>query len=189
MPWANDWKGTDLTKLDDWCVYVAHDMQVFYNGQGYTTVLADRSEAITEAVAGYFVVGIPGISQVRPNLFTASLQSPTFNMGANANTWDNNTAWATNVGTSIAADATDGAAPWGLTGRDMVAGVVVLGMLGVVAMGTSAMGGFGALGLFLISIPMLWLATYFKIIGVQSVMVLTIIFGFLAIRQFWIKTT
>jgi hypothetical protein len=185
----SDWKGYDLTKLDDWCVYVALDMQTYYGGSGYVTVLTDRKLAITDAVGGYFTTGIPGIGQRRPNLFTTSQQSPAFNAGVSLLPVDNTTAYTAYVGTTISNDAAVFAVPFGLTGRDMLAGGMALAMLGVVATGTAAMGGFGALGLFLISIPFLWLATYFKIVGVQWIIILTIIFGLLAIRQFWIKTT
>jgi hypothetical protein len=189
LPWANDWKGSDLTRLDDWCIFVATNMQKFHNGSGYVTVLTDRELAITDAVGGYFTTGIPAIGQVRPNLFTTSQQNPVFNMGVADNTWDNATAWSVNVGPSIAADAAVFAIPFGLTGRDLAAAGIALGMLGVVMTGAASTGGFGALGFFLISIPILWLGTYFKIVGVQYVMALTIIFGFLFVRQFWIKTT
>lgn len=189
VPWANDWKGADLTKLDDWCIYVALDMQTFYSGSGYVTVLTDRKLAITDAVGGYFTAGIAGIGQIRPNLFTTSQQSPVFTSGISGLPADNTTAYTAYVGSAIAADAAVMAVPFGLTARDVLAAVIGLSMLGVIMTGVSAMGGFGALGLFLISIPFLWLGTYFKIIGVQWVMILTIIFGFFAVRQFIIKTT
>lgn len=189
VPWANDWKGSDLTKLDDWAIYVALDMQTFYSGSGYVTVLTDRKLAITDAVGGYFTAGIAGIGQIRPNLFTTSQQSPVFSSGISALPTDNLTAYTAYVGSNIATDAAVIATPFGLTARDVLAGIICLAMLGVIMTGTSMMGGFGALGLFLISIPFLWLGTYFKIIGVQWVMILTIIFGFFAVRQFIIKTT
>lgn len=185
----SDWKGYDLTKLDDWCVYVALDMQTYYNGAGYVTVLTDRKLAITDAVGGYFTAGIAGIGQQRPNLFTTSQQSAFFAGGISKLPVDNTTAYTAYVGPSIAADAATMATPLGLTGRDILAGGMMVSMLGVIMLGTSAMGGFGALGLFLISIPFMWLATYFKIIGIQWIMIVTIIFGFLAVRQFIIKTT
>jgi hypothetical protein len=189
LPWANDWKGADLTKLDDWAVYVAMNMQTFYSGSGYVTVLTDRKLAITDAVGGYFTAGIAGIGQVRPNLFTTSQQTPTFTAGVSLIPTDNTTAYTAYVGSTIANDANDLGVPFGMTGRDMLAGALALAMLGVIMTGTAAMGGFGALGLFLISIPILWLGTYFKVVGVQYIMILTIIFGFLFVRQFWIKTT
>ena len=189
LTYSDDWKGSDLVRLDDWCLGVAWNMQTYSNATGYTVVLTDRKLAITDSVGGYFTSGIPGIAQVRPNLFTTSQQHPTFDAGVSGLPADNTTAYVAYVGTPIATDAATLAVPLGLTARDILGGLIVLAMLGVVMTGVSAMGGFGALGLFLISVPLLWLGTYFKILGVQWVMVLTFIFGFFAIRQFIIKTT
>lgn len=185
----SDWKGYDLTKLDDWCIYVALGMQTYYNGAGYVTVLTDRKLAITDAVGGYFTAGIAGIGQVRPNLFTTSQQNAVFTAGVSGLPADNATGYVAFVGNTVATDAGVLGTPLGLTGRDMLAAGMAAAMLGVIMLGTSAMGGFGALGLFLIAVPILWLGTYFQVVGVQWVMILTVVFGFLAIRQFIIKTT
>lgn len=186
---TSDWKGYDLTKLDNWCIGVAINMQIFNKSSGYTVVLTDGTQEITDVAGGYFTTGIANIAQIRPNLFTTSKQSPSFTLGTSNNTFDNPAAWAAAVGVTLAGDSATLGTPFGMTGRDMLAAVLVFGMLGVVVSGTMALGGFGALGLLLISIPILWLGTYFRIFGVQWVIVLTIIFGILAIRQFWIKTT
>lgn len=184
-----DWKGADLVKLDDWAIYVAYNMQTYDQTGGYITILTDRKQAITDAVGGYFTAGIPGIGQIRPNLFTTSQIKATMGIGTSNDTWDSSDAWSTNVGPSIAADAAVMAAPLGLTGRDFLAGGTLLISLAVIGFGTATMGGFGALGLFLISIPIVWLSTYFRIFPVIPLLIIIIFFGWMAIRQFFIKTT
>lgn len=185
---VKDWRGYDLTKLDEWCISIASNMQLSYK-VSMLAVLGDRGTVVNDTGTGYFTVGVPGIDQVRPYLFTTSQIRSRFTMGVNNNTWDNTTAWQTNVGSYIAADAVDFGAPFGLGGRDLLAGGIAIVMLGIIGMGTAAMGGFGALGLLLICIPILWVGTYFKIMPVQIILIITIIFGILAVRQFWIKTT
>ncbi len=185
-----DWYGSDLTKLDSWCKGVANHMAASdsTNVWDYIRRVTDQGEMISDEVGGYFTTGIPGISQVRPNLFTTSQLKPRSPSGTANNTWDSLTAWQTYVGSGISADAVTLAAPFGLNGKDFMAGLIGLIILGFMMMVVGSTGGFGALGALLLAVPILWLGTYFRIVTVTIVIVMCIFFAVWAIRQFIIKT-
>ncbi len=190
----SDWRGYDLTKLDDWCVYTAFDMQVYYQEAGYVTVKTDGNLAITDAAGGYFTAGIPGISQVRPNLFTTSKQTAPWPSTVASNTWDTyptgdiNTAWIQFVGSAIASDAGTIAYPFGVTGRDFLGIAVLFVILGCMMTVTAQTGGFGALGAALIALPILWLGVWFRVVNVAVMLLVIIGMAILFLRQFVVKT-
>ncbi len=69
----SDWYGSDLTNLDRWCIRTATNMQAYDNttiSNPYIATLTGIGMVITDAAYSYFTLGIPGIAQFRPNLFT-----------------------------------------------------------------------------------------------------------------------
>lgn len=187
---SSDWKGNNLTKLDSWCIGACFNMassdSVAVNT--YITPVTDTVSVISDYAGGYFTTGIPAIAQQRPYLFATAQYEPPINVGTAFNFWDSATAWQTFVGTTIAGDATTIAIPFGISGKDLLFGVVMLAMLGCVMVVVGGTGGFGALGAVLISVPILWLGTYFRIVSISVIIVMILIFGMFAIRQFVIKT-
>ncbi len=187
---TKDWYGFDKGELEQWCRGVAYNMAAS-DSRGwmdYLKLLTDQGNVLTDEVGGYFTTGIPGISQVLPNLFTTSQRYPKFPAGSNANTWDNLTAWQTYVGPSIAADATVFAAPFGVQGRDFMAGLIAMGVIGFLLIVVGATGGQGALGAVLLAIPLIWLGYQFRIVPSYAIGLLALAFGFFVIRQFIVKT-
>ena len=182
-----DWKGSDLTKLDYWCRGTAINMQINDGRNDYLDDVNNRT-VITDAASTYFNLGLPGINQIRPNLFATQQQSVDGTGGTSLATWDSGSAWSTNVGTAIATDAATMGAPFGIDGKAFLGGVIMLGMLGCIMIVVSGMNGVGALGALLLAIPMLWYGTYMKIIPIIVIMIICIIFGMFAIRQFVVKT-
>ncbi len=185
-----DWKGSDLTKLDSWCIGTAVNMGLSDGGtiNKYITYPTDRGAIINDDAGGYFTTGIPAIGQIRPRLFTTTQYKTPIAGGTPTNIWDSPTAWQTFVGATIAGDVTTIAIPFGITGKDLLAGVIMLAMLGCVMTVVGGTGGFGALGAILIAVPILWLGTYFRIVTIALITILVIFFGIFAIRQFVIKT-
>lgn len=185
---VDDWRGYDLTTLDDWCVGVVMNMQVSDSRSDYLTVLVGYGVAITDEAGGYFDAGVPGLAQTRPNLFESYPMSVDYEIGTASNTWDSTTAWQTNVGSIITADSVVLALPFGITGKDFLAGLIMLVILGFVMLVAGAAGGFGALGAVLIAVPFLWLGTYFEIIPAIIILMVALFFGAMFIRQFVVKT-
>lgn len=180
-----DWKGSDLTKLDYWCRGVAINMQIADSRNDYLVDVADRNSMINDPASSYFTMGIPAITQIRPNLFTTTKQTPQQPTGPAGSVWDSLTAWTGNVGPIISGDATIMAAPFGLNGKDFLAGVIMLSILGIII----SVAAFGALGGLLISLPIIWVGSWFKILPIILLILLILFFGFMFIRQFFIKTT
>jgi hypothetical protein len=174
---AGDWKGSDKTKLDEWCRGVAISMAAADNVSAptYLQVLTDRREVISDAAGGYFTMGIPGISQVRPYLFATHIIQPTVVTASGSSIYTNATAWETFVGAQAAADITAFGLPFGLSGRNAAAGMIFLIIIGVMLIIVKGTGGFGALGAFFIAIPVLWLGTYWQINEVQLLGVIVIL--------------
>ena len=187
---STDWKGEDLSKLDAWCIGTAINMGLSDAGSVsyYVSSSTDKGLLINDAAGGYFTSGIPYIGVVRPNIFVTAQYQTTLNAGTEDNAWDDASAWETFVGATITGDVTTIAIPFGITGKDLLFGVVLLSMLGCIITVVSGTGGFGALGALLISVPILWLGTYFRIVPIAVILLMVIFFGLLAIRQFVVKT-
>jgi hypothetical protein len=187
---ASDWKGTDLTYLDDLCLSIATNMEDTDNQNNYTALLANGMTAI-DAATGYFVSGIPAIATIRPNLFTVSELEVIFPATTDDNAWDvavgSPLDYSTFLGTNLTSDLTVFGVPLGVNGKNLGAGLIWL--LVIVVIGVTIGNGAKPLGALLICVPILWLGTYFKILPVQQLVILCVGFGFFFIRQFIIKTT
>jgi hypothetical protein len=186
----DDWYGYDFdgAALDGWCIGVATNMQISDDRNDYLTVLTDQGVVISDEAGGYFATGIPGITEVRPNLFVTSKVTPKLSAGTANNAWDSLTAWETYVGATITADANAMALPFGITGKNFLAGVVMLVILGSVIFVGASTAGWGALGAVFIAVPILWLGTWWRILPIAILMVLLLFLAFMWIRQFFIKT-
>lgn len=185
----SDWRGFDLTGLDNWCIGTATRMGLTdaLSGYYYTTETTNRGTVINYLGGGYFTMGIPAIGQIRPNIFDTAEYKIPLNAGTASNIWDSATAWRDFVGNNIANDADTMAIPFGVTGKDFLAVMVMFAMLGCVMVVLSS-GMTQALGAAFIAIPILWLGTYFRIVPIAIIVVIVIIAGLAAIRQFVIKT-
>ncbi len=189
-----DWMGSNLSKLDAWCIGTAANMGLVDGASQdyYRTLVTGQGYQINDAGGAYFTSGIPNISTIRPLLFTTTQQQATINAGTAMNIWDKTDAdpagWRYYFGAVISGDIDTMAIPFGINGKDFMAGIFMIIMLGCVMLVVGGMGGFGALGATLIAIPILWLGTYFRAVPIAAITAVVIIFGFFAIRQFVVKT-
>jgi hypothetical protein len=194
-----DWKGYNLSGLDAWCIGVAANMGLIDGGNQdyYKTLVTGQGYQINDVGGAFFTDGIPDISKIRPLLFTTTKQIADIVVGTAMNWWDKTdldlvAGWRSYVGPVLGAvgtgDVDKMALPFGITGKDLMAGITMLLMLGCVMVVVSGTGGFGALGAVLISVPILWLGTYFRAVPIAAIILLVMLFGMFAIRQFVIKT-
>jgi hypothetical protein len=184
---STDWKGSDLTKLDYWCIGTAYNMQTVDNRADYVQMLNTKL-VISDKAGAYFKSGLPGISSIRPGIFETIEQTVVADAGAAADIWGSPTNWETNVGTAIADDADTIGAPFGAGGQAFLGAAVLSAMLGCVMLVVSKTGGFGALGALLIAIPLLWWASFNEIIPMFVIGLICFIALIFAVRQFVIKT-
>jgi len=187
---VDDWYGFDLAYLDSWCIGTATNMQLSDGRSDYLQLITNVGIVINNPAAGYFTTGIPGIGQVRPNLFTDFVGSATFPTGVATDVWHDptGTAWQTFFGPIITADVGVISVPLGITGRDFLAGIVMFSILGCVMIVVGATGGWGALGAAMICLPILWLGVYSQVIEIAVLVAIIILAGAVAIRQFVVKT-
>ena len=98
-----DWRGNNLTYLDQWIITTATSMGDYY---GVTLVTTDQSKTnkiVLNSVGGaYFALGIPTLEDVRPDIFseiggTSSSHTEDTPTHAYSSTRD----WRTNIGASM----------------------------------------------------------------------------------------
>jgi hypothetical protein len=189
-----EWKGYDLTNLDAWCISTAKNMEIVdgVTVGTYVTAVTSQGEVITDVAGAYFTIGIPGIGTIRPKLFTTAQIIPTAITGTDTNAWDKPEyapgGMQSYLGVTLTNDLDTMAIPFGISGKDFTSGLVVVAMLGCVILVVSQTGGFGALGAAFIAIPLLWLGVYFRIVPIFILVIIVLIMGLMAIRQFVVKT-
>jgi hypothetical protein len=197
----DDWNGSDKIQLDAWCIEVAKDMETYDNKAVGTYVVSstDNKEVITdtagasgynEGAGGYFTMGIPQISVVRPDLFQVTKSKAPVVLNSSNNVYDSNHVWASQVGSQIASDFnTFGSLIFG----DSLHGASVMGyLLLLVAVVICVMGiGLGGKGLplLVLSFPLILWGTEMGAIGIQWLLVPCVAMVMLWARQFWVKPT
>jgi len=184
---AADWRGSDLSILDNWCLALAGRLESYYN----VTFLVPSPTATTEVlnVEGgvIFAMGIPALTQVRPNIF----QITTYMPGWETTNWTNAypeslPAWEVAVGPTFAGVFNDMGAAMGLDGQ--IVGALILFII-YFALGIGVLGtGHGLAGLVLAT-PILMAGFYFKLIPFAVLGVVIAIAVLVLVRQFWWKTT
>lgn len=188
-----DWRGSDLTLLDNWCLAVATRIQNYYWGLGYynSTFLVPSSTGTTKVLAGdgsiIFAMGIPKLQDVRPTLFQIPGWNPTWNTTDWTNAYVNSLpTWQDAVGSHIASIFNDTGALVGLPGQ-AIGGMTLFAIYLALALGTLSMGG-GLAGLVL-ALPLLLAGWYFRLIPFAVLGIVTAIAAVVLIRQIWLKTT
>ena len=114
--------------------------------------------------------------------------TPSFPTGTADNQWDDPTEWQTAVGATITADATAIGIPFGVGGKEFLAGAIALSVMGAVLIVVGGTGGMGALGAVLLCVPIIWIGTQFKIMPIAIITIMCAVFALFFIRQFFWKT-
>lgn len=128
-----DWVGTDLNQLDQWCIATAHDMEIYY-GETLTINIADQGEVLNQKGGVLFANGIPELRNIRPGLFQTSTSGVT---SPDVNSITYKPAWQTLVGPTVTTAFTNFASVAGVS-PEAVGGIIVF--LFMIAI---AVGGFG----------------------------------------------
>ena len=185
---VEDWKGNNLSALDNWCIGTAKNMQINDEVDDYIVQATDKTEILSDAVGAYFTTGIPGISTIRPNLFNTVIKGSTLDLGTASDTWTDAAAWEAAVGTGLAADLTKFAAPFGVNPQEIFEIIfwiaVVVFALWIVGNG---MNNTKAIGGFLVAVPALYLVTQLKIVSPNLLIVLFILAIILFVVWFFQK--
>jgi hypothetical protein len=117
---SSDWKGADLTGLDRWCITTAHSIETYYYSVFDQTIdLTDvlkNTEVLNEGGGVIFITGIPGLDQVRPDLFAVTVTTPGYT--PSEGTIAPGADWPEMVGPDVEEVVDTGGGWFGMSGKD-----------------------------------------------------------------------
>ena len=183
---TGDWRGSNLAILDDWCLALATSMGT-YDNTNYTAMTTEKGLVLNEEGGVIFVVGIPVLNVVRPNLFQVVVSDiPHEEKTATWAFWSTLPTWDEAVGPELASILNS-------TGELVSVDGQTVGMLLIfvfwAAIATTAFAvGHGTAGMAL-SLPILALGTYFQFIPFAVMGVAIAVVVVLVIRELWWSKT
>lgn len=187
-----DWLGADLFWLDEWVRDIAQDVETYYGIDVYTETVGDVTlptgeGVLTQTGGDIFLLGIPGLDELRPHLFYVvvhELEAPT---GERARTYEETTTWETEVGPHVASVLNT----WGgLVNLDgyMFGGLALFAIyIGIVGIGLYKTGE-PAIATAL-AIPMLAGAMYLRLIPFALMAIVGIILLIMTVWLIWLRST
>ncbi len=183
---AADWKGSDLTLLDDWCRFTARGMEDYYN-ETFIVATAELGDVLNEEGGVMFTNGIPGIMAQRPGIFQAATSSIPYTdpswTGAYSAGFDQ---WYTQLGPDIAGIVNSTADLVDTDGQTLLQVVLLLAYAGVaIVMVANGMGS----GAFVVLSPFLMFAYMIRVLPWAALGVGIAILVMMAVRQLWWKST
>lgn len=143
---ASDWVGSDLTKLDSWCIFQARTMTV-YDGIVYTYDTT-KYETVLNSLGGiYFAKGIYELQNVRPDIFlvlVGNLSSDPWSKTFN-HTYENYlySSWGAAIGPELTAALNMNGTVLGISGNSLGGIIIFLSFIALATLAV-AMGHFAA---------------------------------------------
>lgn len=183
---AGDWRGKNLSSLDDWCLSWAHAMETYY-ATTFVVTTSEKGDVLNQEGGVIFVTGIPYLDQVRPNIFQIATSGIDYEEPVWPHTYEESLPeWDVAVGSELAGILRDAGVLFNLSGKDI--GIIIIFLLYAgIATGAFAMG-HGTAGMAL-ALPVLILGVYFRFIPFAVMGVAIAITGVLLVRQLWWRST
>ncbi|MBA7604000.1 hypothetical protein ES703_11118 [subsurface metagenome] len=181
-----DWQGEDLTQLDTWVISLASSLQSYYSSEMviYTTggqaVLSKQGGAI-------FNMSIPGLSTVRPNLFSATSEYIHPEWEEHPREYEGTLDPKAHLGNYFYGLFEDGADF--LNTETKTFGAIVFGvayLLSAIVIGWKLNNGLVGMGL---ASPLIILGGWFGLIPLVLIMVVAGVFVIYSIFVIWVKGT
>ena len=178
---SSDWMGTDLRTLDSWVLGTANKMGLYYDVT--LTTFKNSAEVLNEVGGTYFVMGIPLLDEVRPNIFEyppliTNYPTPSFN-----HTYENSFDWQALLGPDIVNVTTDVGSVTGLTpihvAQVALFGTWLLAVAGLVTV-------IGTPALFA-SIPFLFIGIYTGLITLTVFAIVGSVVTLVLVWMFWLS--
>ncbi len=95
--------------------------------------------------------------------------------------------WMAQIGSIFSGDANFFGGLFNVSGQLWIGYLILAVVILITLAGVSS--GAGALGTMLLTLPLLLLGNYLRVIGIQITMVFAVLFIFMWVRQFWFKST
>ena len=188
---ALDWKGSDLTRLDDWVRATAEDMNVYFGFSGASSLTAKEvggSTVLSNTGGTYFVTGITGLMAVRPDIFLTTRRTPNQEYGTATNAYDTDKMWQAQVGETIAADAEVFGDVLNVTAKQFLSlGIWAAFAFAMLFIFASAKGSESVM-VMVLCVPILFSGAYFRIIELQIILVMGAVLALLfVLKMFFTK--
>lgn len=188
-----DWVGSELFWLDEWVRDTADLMETYYGEDFIATELGGTTfpDGVLTYLGGQiFLDGMPGLENVRPNLFYVLVRSPEWEDSEYPHQYQESLDWETQLGTQTAEAIGGMADVFGINGR-LFGGigifVLCVGMIGIFA--ASKASTFGTLGAILLIIPVFIMGAWLDLIPIALIAVLSTFAIFMLVWILWLRGT
>lgn len=178
-----DWVGTDLTRLDSYCISTVSLMET-HNTKTYTTYVSGVGKVLNVDGGAIFSTAIPLLSTKRPDLFAVSQStttSPTINTNEDIQT---GLLWRPTVGTFLESIFDNWGIVFNVSGQNMGTIWIAILMLLVINLGFNK--GQSMVGL-MACMPVLLMGTWVGLIEFYITAVVLALLAFSFIYQMWFR--
>ena len=182
---AGDWRGTDLTYLDKWCLLTAHSMEDYYNST-LTVYVAQKGEVLNEEGGVIFDNGINALSAVRPDLFQTTVNLPKYDLTSWTNAFQSAESWEVQVGTEVVSEADAIATVLGVDDKDIVIWGLVLVYM-ILAIFLLARGQI--MFALVLAAPFMFFGAWLRVIDIVLVGLVVAVLALIFVWQTWWSTT
>jgi len=178
-----DWRGAELSILDDWSLTTARAMENYYSTD-FIVSTATKGDVLNEEGGVMFTIGIPYLDAIRPGIFQIVVSTIDYTPPSWGSSYEEGLpTWETAIGPSMTTALTSVGGLINLDGKNT--GILLVILL-YVAVATAAFAGtgHGVAGLALAS-PILILGVYFRFIPFAAMGVAIALIMVLLVRELW----
>jgi hypothetical protein len=178
---AGDWLGTTAAYLDQWILHTAYDMEDYY-GSTLTASVAGKGTVLNEVGGVTFIIGIPELEVVRPDLFQEVSRSVSHIDATLTDAFSASGTWEAMVGSDLEAVADDASTIFGLEPNTLIGIGLLIGYIGI---GVCLLPvGYATPGLML-AFPVVIMAVIMFLIDISIIATIVAVIALLAVWAFW----
>ena len=176
-----DWRGDDITLLDNWILTTARDIADYYKAD--MTLPVASGEILNEEGSVIFAVGVAGLHYVRPNMFQSVVYTPEYTPEDWSDAFEEDTTWSEQIGDTSATALTSFGDIFGISGRN-VGGLGIMILYIALCLVIVARGGDAIVGA-LLAIPVLLTGSWLHLLDIAFIAIIASIGVFLLLYRFW----
>lgn len=179
---SEDWQGTNFDFLDSWVITTARVLADYYSVD-FTTFVSGQGEVLNEEGGIIFLTGIPGLADVRPDIFQVVMHVPTYDATSWDLAFDEGADWEEQLGTDVSLAFTTGGGILGIGGDALGAIIVFVTYLGLA--GLVVLKGGSPSVVIALAIPVVLLGVWLKLISVVVMGAIAAVAVLLLVFSFW----
>lgn len=181
---SSDWKGSELSYLDDWVILTAHNLEDYYSID--FVIATSAGLKLNEEGGVIFASGIPALSSERPDLFQVAVHVPQYEGETWTDAFAGATTWQAQVGPTFTAFFNAGGNLINIDGQIFGAVLIFIAFIGIAALATA--GGHAQAGLVL-AVPIVLAGAWLRLIDIIIVGVIAAVLMLLFVWSFWWSRT